>query len=222
MNEESLPNLAELYPASQRAPYWRDRRTLAVSEAVLLSLDVEPLTIQELREITPEDETLHFGQQEDSYEFRFEEVVNAVNQGVLSIHRTPEGWRQIYASEFIEWAKARNWDLPDWLTYRRRRSTRGHATGPTWESEQKTKRLAELAKSILVETPALTKAEIARRICLRLSRVPDGDIGQPSASDIRNRLFYSENAPFKGERWDQLRARAREQRVIQMARQESS
>lgn len=236
MTDPNLPDLAQLYPASQRALYWRDRRELAVWEAILLSLDIDPLIIEELRECTansfpfmgewdlaleegPELDSIHYGRQQAQYDLRSEDLRNALDQRVLPFHSTPQGTRLIPATDFIRWAQERNWALPGWLTYHRRRSSSGQTTGPTWESAQKTRRLMELAETLLAERPTLNKAELSRQIERRLRSNPEPTVGSPSASTIRNSLFNLDNAPLKGERWEQARQRARQQQPGRSTRQ---
>lgn len=69
---ESLTDLAALYPAEGRA--WVHAKELTVFQAVLLSLDIEPSTIEELAGQRGEDEPLHFGRWDDEFNSRTGQV----------------------------------------------------------------------------------------------------------------------------------------------------
>lgn len=111
---ESPIDLAALYPADGRA--WVHAKELTVFQAVLLSLDIEPSTIEELAEQRGEDESLHFGRWDDEFNSRIGQVKLALQTTALTPVDGGDTPIRISASILVAWAKAMGWTLPQWMS----------------------------------------------------------------------------------------------------------
>jgi hypothetical protein len=105
-------NLAELFRADGQS--WKRSKRLTILEAVLLSLDIEPSSIEEVpREIEP----MNFGLQDAEFRRRMAQVQLAVRNTSLVPVVASRGYRlpRLAKADFIRWARANSWSLPEWM-----------------------------------------------------------------------------------------------------------
>lgn len=131
--EDLLPDLAQLYLVNPTE--WESMTTVSVQQAVLLSLGIDPHTIDDIKQQDAErlvnywkfdaqsfenvdTEPIHHGQQEQDYQIRLAATTNAIAANVFSYHQTsdPRHANHIGLDAFIGFAKSKGWNMPDWLS----------------------------------------------------------------------------------------------------------
>lgn len=126
---DDLPDLAAHFPADGH--YWREFESITIQDAALLSLDIEPRAILELRQQAQADRTFDFltgafeaeepllnlGQQHEEFERRHDVISNAVSCKVLpTVGEQKKGTpKEIRLVDFVTWASAKQWLMPTWL-----------------------------------------------------------------------------------------------------------
>lgn len=125
---DDLPDLATHFPAEGH--YWRDFESITIQDAALLSLGIEPRAILEHRQqaqadafnsltgaLETEKPLLHLGQQHVEFERRHAVISNAVSCKVLStVEKQGQGTsKEIRLADFVTWASAKPWAMPEWL-----------------------------------------------------------------------------------------------------------
>jgi hypothetical protein len=106
-------DIGKLFPAD--GEIWAQRSIVTASQAVLLSLNIEPETIDELRAQAGEDEHLNFGLQQVEYEKRVARLKRAVQLGHLGTTQSGTFRAALVTRTFASWAVADGWNLPEWL-----------------------------------------------------------------------------------------------------------
>ncbi|WP_297845300.1 hypothetical protein [Pseudomonas sp.] len=127
---DDLPDLSVHFPVDGH--YWRDFESITIPDAALLSLDIEPRAILELRQQAQDDRAfdflagafeteeplLHLGQQHAEFEHRHAVISNAVSCKVLpTVGEQKKGTpKEIRLVDFVTWASAKQWPMPTWLS----------------------------------------------------------------------------------------------------------
>lgn len=116
------PSLAEYNP-SERYPadfvYWKDFKVASLYNLVLLSLSIEPRTIEELHQLrdeTDEHEKLYFGVLQTEFERRLAVIKNVAVAGDIQAINSSTGLSSIKLyriKDFIHWAISADWHLPE-------------------------------------------------------------------------------------------------------------
>lgn len=127
---DDLLDLAVYFSAD--GDYWREFESVTIQDAALLSLDIEPREILELRQqaqtdrafdfltgvFEGEEPLLHLGQQHADFELRHDVISNAVScQTLLPAVKQEKGTpKEIRLVDFVTWASAKQWSMPMWLS----------------------------------------------------------------------------------------------------------
>jgi hypothetical protein len=104
-------DLSKRFPADARI--WGLKSSLSLTQAALLSLGIEPTTIEELAEQREEGESNRLGFQDAEYERRLACLQRAVKIGDLSATRDQRNLVCISRMDFIAWARTNTWSLPE-------------------------------------------------------------------------------------------------------------
>ena len=185
IENDDLPNVAAHFPAEGH--YWREFESITIQDAALISLDIEPREILELRQeaqtervfdsltgaLEAEAPLLHLGQQHADFELRHDVITNAVHSKVLpTVGEQKKGTsKRIRLVDFVTWASAKQWPMPTWLSQLGPASPQAPASKARLGRENQHARTKEQyrlwqqeAERIKSSRPSLSELEIAKII----------------------------------------------------------
>lgn len=191
-----LPDLAALFPAGEE---WSEFLSLTIGDSVLLSLGIDPAIIDGLAcdddysdGPDPVRHPPHYGQQHEEYGRRKTLASRAVRAGLLEL----DAKGAVNLVSFVKWASVAGWTMPPWLNELLRGP--GAPRGRRSDTVLKWARIAEIAQEV-IDGPVRpqNQRQIANAVHRRMAG-PDGTQPAPTSNYIRNVLFNSLEARFKG------------------------